>query len=274
MYPFIVCDVGRQTQGRKAMSAMNKLDAAVSSRTVILSVILIVGLATGAVFLVMHLLTGGGSGAVAVTPHKPQVAHQVKDVAEQSADSTDVASAGIPDYQIIATRNLIQSSTKPTTKPVITPSSVLPPGGLAGGMGIRPFTIPFERTLAYTGTVGLPSGTYILLQNVVTKRSQYTQVGGMAFGYKVIDATANTVTLDHDGTPVTFNLGENKVEDRGASTATAAPVANGAPPGAPANPMAGGTPGGLPNIQIGGNNQNFGGGGGRRNRNRQQPSGG
>ncbi|HEX2949481.1 MAG TPA: hypothetical protein VHV83_07925 [Armatimonadota bacterium] len=186
----------------------------ISPRAAFLSVTVLVILTIGTITGVMKIMNPGtASNTASLRPHTKQTDESI-----QESDASDTH-----DYSVISERNLFHSTghvpaalPSPPSLPV-SPVIKVPPVVIQTG---KPVVMPPPGPrFAYTGMVDLPTGTYVLLEELDSKRSQYVRVGDMAFGCKVISATENTVTLDQHGEQITLNYGANKIEDLGTPTA-------------------------------------------------------
>lgn len=206
------------------MSGKGNLSSkAISPRTVFFSIAAMALLMTGTVVVIIKMV-GGSSSAndngvarTATTNAPARIEH-----------NTTSTSTLAHDYALIAKRNLFQPSTVAST--ISVPVSTELPKPTAPSTPVFTFTpstpVSGEPSitpphLAYTGMVELPSGHYALLENLDTKESIYARIGSTAFGYTVVDATSNTVSLEQNGDLVTLNFGANKAEDLGVTTPSA-----------------------------------------------------
>lgn len=240
----------------------------ISPRAAFFSIVILLALMAGTVALVFKMLNGGGNSGADGSPRKPGIA-QRKDDAQ-----VDASIAAGDDYSIIVKRNLFQAAApkltaalsvvgKPTDPPVFSFTTT-------PVMNSTP-VVPTNAGphLAYTGMVELPDGAYALLENLDSQQSQYVKIGEAAFGYKVVEATTLTVTLEQHGDRTMLNLGANKKEDLGLTATPPPPTPeNGGQPGA--TPAPNGQPGNVnisPIPAMPGGGSRFPGRQGRRNAN-------
>ena len=132
-------------------------------------------------------------------------------------------------YAVITQRNLFAPVIKPpapVTPPVkatVKPPPVAPRNRVPPVMPSHPMTPSIDtKNIAFTGIVTLPSGTYALLEELSTQKTEYVLVGGSAFNFRVASLVDKTVTLEQNGQMATLALGDHKPD---APAGTASPAA-------------------------------------------------
>lgn len=172
------------------------------------------------------------------------------------------------DYQIIGKRNLFAAPKEPeaSSQPVTTVSSVSPtvsgfskavlPPMPSPLMRARPFMSTRSRitgmtssshasNIAATGIVHLNKTPYVLLEQTERGESSLVRIGEQAFGYTVISAIGEQVTLQGPQGMLTLRLGDNKQEKVAGKQEGATPPAVSKPPEPPKPAEAPAKPPGL-----------------------------
>jgi len=238
------------------MTVMNSLRGTdVSPRAAVLSILALVVLIGGAVFGVLKLLNVHAGSDITSAAHRPQSQTAVADSHLAAGNEPLLTPGG--EYGMIAARRLFQplptylAASATVQAPVVPPLKVPPLKIVPRAKPIAPAR-PAGPRLALTGVVELPNGTFALLENLDTAKSQYVRIGGTAFDCQLVELTAQTAVLKCRGQNITLKLGENKPDEQPVATPAAAPAAgtpapaggNPTPPNGaqPATPAGGATP--------------------------------
>jgi hypothetical protein len=212
------------------MSVMSRMKSTdVSPKTALISILVFLLVAGGAIFGLVKLLTGSSGTTAAVEPDlRPAITAAAKAPAKNTAVPVTT------DDAIIVKRNLFRLSGAPVG-PIIPPNADMPPPPFGNVAPVTPPAFvppPPQPKLAYTGIVEIAGKNYALIENLESKMAEYICVGSMAFGYKLLDVNAEFATIEVTGQPVTLNMGANKVEETTAKPAEPAPAAPAAQPAA------------------------------------------
>ncbi len=237
-------------------------------RTVILSISIFVLAVAGALALFVKLLTG--SPAVAVrTPMQPATPASMTNtlpIAPAKAAAMEKLAAEEGDYAVITKRDLFRSS---ATKIAAVPPAETPQKNVFDAAPTAPAapSEPTQPQVAFTGAVDIAGQKYALLESLDDHLSQYTRIGGTAFGYTLMGIADRSVTLEANGETLILKMGDNKEEEAFTPATPAAQQNTTRPTGMP-NGMTFGPNGpvGADGTPLGNGNGGYGGygrGGGR-----------